>query len=169
MCCDENIALSYLHITNHLSCCKIPFCLVRPQRVHLHVRIEELAIVDVSAIKKKQNRVLKHSAQEMPRLHEASRNRAMGMLTAGVVKHEVVWTTSRPLIRYRHTQDVKDTPRSVSPQTTSRRQDDNIRVTHQRDRFTPAPYTAVSTRGTRGYVNSLPLLIGYWIYIVNYS
>ena len=85
----------------------------------------------------------------MPRLSEASRNQAIGMLVAGVAKREVAMrlnchtsTISRFLRRYQHTGDVKDMPKSDRPRTTTRRQDVNSRVTHLRDRFTPVSDTA---------------------------
>ena len=105
---------------------------------------------------------MKKWAPEMPRLSEASRSQAIGMLVAGVTKSEVARrlnchtsTISRLLRRYQG--DVKDMPKSGRPRTITRRQDVSIRVTHLRDRFTSASDSARRTRGTHGYVNFLPI------------
>ena len=99
----------------------------------------------------------------MARLGEAVRNQAIGMLVAGSTKAEVArrlnchpTTISRLQRRYQHTGNVKDLPKSGRPRVTTRRQDVNIRVTHLRDRFTPAAETARRIRTIHGYVNLSP-------------
>lgn len=91
----------------------------------------------------------KLSGNTMPRLSETDRNRAIGMLHAGVSVVDVsnAFNCSRNTIhelvrRLRETGDVKDRPRSGRPKSTSHRDDHRIVLTHLRNRFTPATLTA---------------------------
>ncbi len=86
---------------------------------------------------------------DMPRLSQAQRNQAIGMLRAGVAPVAVsrVFGCSRITIfnlitRMQQTGDVADRPRAGRPRVTTLRQDRAIRLTHLRDRFQPATVTA---------------------------
>ena len=85
----------------------------------------------------------------MPRLREAERNQAIGMIQAGASYVDVsrTFNCSRNTIhelvkRYRLTGDVRDRPRSGRPRATSQRDDQYITLTHLRNRFLPATVTA---------------------------
>jgi len=85
----------------------------------------------------------------MPRLSEAERNRAVGMLQAGVPVVDVsrTFNCSRTTIhqlarRFRETDNVRDRPRSGRPRATSQRDDHVVVLRHLRNRFIPATLTA---------------------------
>ncbi len=79
---------------------------------------------------------------DMPRLSQAQRNQAIGMLRAGVAPVAVsrVFGCSRITIfnlitRMQQTGDVADRPMAGRPRVTTLSQDRAIRLTHLRDRF----------------------------------
>ena len=85
----------------------------------------------------------------MPRLLEAERNRAIGMLQAGASAVDVsrLFNCSRNTVhelvrRFRLTGNVHDRPRSGRPRVTSQQDDRHIVLTHLRHRFRPATLTA---------------------------
>ena len=87
----------------------------------------------------------------MPRLNEAERLRAVGILEAGMTQVDVAMrlgvhfnTVYRLWRRYQQSNSVRDRPRSGRPRVTSRRQDNFIRTTHVRNRFQPASVTSRS-------------------------
>ena len=87
----------------------------------------------------------------MPRLNEAERLRAVGILEAGMTQVDVAMrlgvhfnTVYRLWRRYQQYNSVRDRPRSGRPRVTSRRQDNFIRTTHLRNRFQPASVTSRS-------------------------
>ena len=78
----------------------------------------------------------------MPRLNKFNRERAIGMLDAGLSQGEVArcfgvyrTTINRPLDRLRTTQSTDDRPRSGRPCVTSHVQDRYIRLRSLRNRF----------------------------------
>lgn len=90
----------------------------------------------------------------MPRLTTQERERAIGMLSAGISRSEVARrlgchgsTVSRLCDRERETGTVADRPRPGQPRVTSNAQDRHIRLQHARDRFRAATQTAHETRG----------------------
>lgn len=85
----------------------------------------------------------------MPRLSEAERNQAIGMLRARAtpvaVGRAFGCTTAviyRLIQRMRDTGNVRDRPRAGRPRVTTPRDDRAIRLTHLRQRFLPATVTA---------------------------
>ncbi len=93
----------------------------------------------------------------MPRLNNADRNQAIGMLDAGNSQLRVARrfhvhpsTINRLLNRYQTTGTVNDRRRSGTPRVTTDRQDRNIRLRHLRNRFLTAASTARTEVGTRG-------------------
>lgn len=92
----------------------------------------------------------------MPRLNEAQRNQAVGMIRAGVSQNEVSRrfgvhrnTISALWRRYQQSGNTRDRRRSGRPRVTSLRQDTYIRVTHLRNRLQTAALTARSIPGLR--------------------
>jgi transposase len=84
----------------------------------------------------------------MPRLSEADRNQAIGMLLGGasVVDVERTFNCSRNTVhelvsRYRLTGDVHDRPRSGKQRATHQMDGRAIALTHLRDSFRPATLT----------------------------
>jgi len=96
----------------------------------------------------------KNSLIRMPRLRQNERERAVGMVQAGM-RHEDVanqfgcskLTITRLMSRVRQTGGTADRPRSGRPRVTSERQDRHIRLIHLRNRFIPATITAAQTPG----------------------
>lgn len=93
-------------------------------------------------------------ADEMPRLNQNQRMRAMGMVDAGLRHHDVAnrlgvtrVTIARLVRRYRTRGSADDLPRSGRPRVTTPEQDRHIRTSHLRDRFLPATRTAAVTPG----------------------
>ena len=87
----------------------------------------------------------------MPRLNEAQRYQAVGMIRAGVSQNEVSRrfgmhrnTTSALWRRYQQSGNTRDRRRSGRPRVTSLCQDTYIRVTHLRNRLQTAALTARS-------------------------
>lgn len=90
----------------------------------------------------------------MPRLAAEMRERAVGMLMAGMSQEQVartVGTTSRTIRRLtqrlRETGKTADTPRSGRPRVTTPAQDRRMVTSHLRDRFMAATVTARMTPG----------------------
>lgn len=90
----------------------------------------------------------------MPRLPSDLRERAIGMLHAGMTSEEVAQTmgcSSRSIRRlrerFRLTGRTADRPRTGRPRVTTRAQDRYIVVSHLRDRFLTASQTAHNTPG----------------------
>jgi transposase len=90
----------------------------------------------------------------MPRLRQYDRERAAGMIQAGMT-HQVVADyinvsriiISRLLIRLRQTSRTNDRPRNDRPRVTSQRQDRHLRLIHLRKRIITAENTARRTPG----------------------
>ena len=90
----------------------------------------------------------------MPRLRQYDRERAAGMIQAGMT-HQVVADyfnvstiiISRLLIRLRQTSRTNDRPRNDRPRVTSQRQDRHLRLIHLRTRIITAENTAHRTPG----------------------
>ena len=85
----------------------------------------------------------------MPRLSEEQRNRAIGMLMAGVANNVISQafactrqTIPKLMTCYVHTDTVRDRQRSGRPRATTARTDHFIMLTHLRQRFLPATVTA---------------------------
>ena len=85
----------------------------------------------------------------MPRLDKVSRERAIGMLDAGLSQTEVArrfgdhrTTLNRLVGRLLTTRTTDDRPRSGRPRVTSHIQDRYIRIRHLRNRFLTAESTA---------------------------
>jgi transposase len=85
----------------------------------------------------------------MPRLSEAERNQAIGMLLGGapIVDVSRTFNCSRNTVHelvscHRLTGDVQDSPRPGRPRATTQRDNRAIVLTHLRDRFRPATLTA---------------------------
>ena len=81
----------------------------------------------------------------MPRLDKVNRERAIGMLDAGLFQAEVArrfgvyrTTINRLVGRLRRTQSTDDRPRSGRPRVTSHVQDRYIRLRNLRNRFANA-------------------------------
>lgn len=92
----------------------------------------------------------------MPRLSEDERNRALGMLQAGMSKVDVArhFGCHRNTIqalwrRFQQLGNVRDRPRPGRPRVTSRRQDNHIRLVHLRNRFQSSSLTARTIPGLR--------------------
>ena len=92
----------------------------------------------------------------MPRLNEAQRHQAVGMIRAGVSQNEVSRrfgmhrnTISALWRRYQQSANTRDRRRSGRPRVTSLRQDTYIRVTHLRNRLQTVALTARSIPGLR--------------------
>lgn len=90
----------------------------------------------------------------MPRLSCADRNRAIGLMEAGVSCREVARrmncassTITRLLQRHAATNCTDDRRRSGRPRVTTPGQDRHIRLQHLRDRFRTAVQTATETPG----------------------
>ena len=88
----------------------------------------------------------------MPRLSNAERNQAVGMLQAGQSKRQVARhfhcspsTVSRLWQRYLETDSVDDRPRPGREKVTTPEQDQYIVTQHLRDRFRTATQTAAET------------------------
>ena len=93
----------------------------------------------------------------MPRLSENERNIALGMLMAGSTKRNIaatfgcsVSTVTRLEQRVNHTGSVKDRPRPGQPRVTTRRQDQQMRVNHLRNRFLTATESSRRIIGRHG-------------------
>lgn len=91
----------------------------------------------------------------MPRLSNDERMRALGMVDAGVKYSEIARffncaksTIGRLVQRHRQTGSVRDRARPGRERCTTPIQDNQIRLTHLRDRFRPATKTAQDTPGT---------------------
>uniref|UniRef100_A0A672Z1Z5 Transposase Tc1-like domain-containing protein n=1 Tax=Sphaeramia orbicularis TaxID=375764 RepID=A0A672Z1Z5_9TELE len=87
----------------------------------------------------------------MPRLNDNLRERAIGMLDAGLTARNVARrlqvhesTISRLRTRFRDTGTTQDRPRSGRPRVTTRNQDRHIRLAHLRDRQLSATRTALT-------------------------
>ena len=85
----------------------------------------------------------------MPRLRQDERERAIGMLRAGMPQTDVAnqfnvsrMTIYRLLVRLRDTGTTSDRRRSGRPRATTLRQDRQIRLIHLRNRFVTAVNTA---------------------------
>lgn len=92
----------------------------------------------------------------MPRLNENQRNRAVGMLQAGMAQNTVArhFGVHRNTIqslwrRFQQSGNTQDRPRSGRLRVTSRQQDNHIRLVHLRNRFQTASLTARSIPGLR--------------------
>ena len=92
----------------------------------------------------------------MPRLNEAQRNQAVGMIQAGVSQNEVSrqFGVHRNMISalwrcYQQSGNTRDCGRSRRLRVTSLRQDTYIRVKHLRNRLQTAALTARSIPGLR--------------------
>ena len=92
----------------------------------------------------------------MPRLSNAERNQAVGMLQAGQSKRQVARhfhcspsTVSRLWQRYVETDSVDDRPRPGREKVKTPEQDQYIVTQHLRDRFRTATQTAAETPGIR--------------------
>lgn len=97
----------------------------------------------------------KHRAQ-MPRLDNASRERAIGMLQSGLTQSDVArhFNVARITIyrlwnRFQTFNATADRPRSGRPRITTARQDQVIRLRHLRDRFQTPQQTAANIPGLR--------------------
>ena len=93
----------------------------------------------------------------MPRLDDEQRNRAVGMLRAGMSIRQVAaayqvhhTTIYRLTQRLAGTGSVSDLPRSGAPRATTPRQDRAMHRSHLRDRFQTAADTARATLGRHG-------------------
>lgn len=91
----------------------------------------------------------------MPRLSQAERDRAIGMVQAGRSSRAVArvfgvhcCTITRLVERYNTTGLSNDRPRTGRPRVTTAAQDRYNRLAHLRDRFRPATRTAAETIGT---------------------
>ena len=92
----------------------------------------------------------------MPRLNENQRNRAVGMLQAGMAQNTVArhFGVHRNTIqslwrRFQQSGNTQDRPRSGRPRRTSSQQDNHIRLVHLRNRFLTESLTARSIPGLR--------------------
>lgn len=92
----------------------------------------------------------------MPRLSQDDRNRAVGMLQAGMLQTDVARhfgchrnTISALWRRHQQLNNVGDRPRSGRPRITTHRQDRHIRLTHLRNRFQTSEFTARTIPGLR--------------------
>lgn len=90
----------------------------------------------------------------MPRLSQNERERAVGMVQAGMRYVDVAnqfgcskLTITRLMNRLRQTGTTHDRPRSGRPRVTTERQDRHIRFIHLRNRFVTATATANATPG----------------------
>ncbi len=90
----------------------------------------------------------------MPRLTEAQRQQAIGLLSVGISKRQVAGrfgctraTIYRLEQRYEETGRTRDRYRSGRPRVTTARQDRRIRLQHLRNRFRTAVMTASETPG----------------------
>ena len=90
----------------------------------------------------------------MPRLHQNERDRAVGMVQAGMRQIEVAnhfgcskLTITRLMSRLRQTGSTSDRSHSGRPRETTLRQDCHIRLIHLQDRFGPTTVTARQTQG----------------------
>ena len=91
----------------------------------------------------------------MPRLWKNLRERAVGMLNAGMTMNAVAMNIGRPTRAIRHfrprfqaTGRTEDRSCSGRPRVTTRGQDCYIRNTHLRNRFQTTTATAANTHGT---------------------
>ncbi len=96
----------------------------------------------------------------MPRLRAQERERAIGMLTAGMSAREVARrlhcchsSVVRLQQRYLATGTTSDRPRSGQPRITTGGQDRCIRQLHLQNWFQPAAATSREIVGTRGFVS----------------
>ncbi|XP_065939372.1 uncharacterized protein [Magallana gigas] len=92
----------------------------------------------------------------MPRLNENQRNRAVGVLQAGMAHHTVAkhFGVHRNIIqllwsRFQQSGNTQDRLRSGRPRVTTRQQDNHIRLVHLKNRFQTAGLTARSIPGLR--------------------
>ena len=90
----------------------------------------------------------------MPHLRQHERDRAVGMVQAGMHQIEIAnhfecskLTITRLMSRLRQTGSTSDRSRSGCPREMTLRQDRHIRLIHLRDRFVPATVTARQTQG----------------------
>jgi transposase len=90
----------------------------------------------------------------MPRLRQNDRERAVGMVQAGMTHHAVAdrfnvsrITISRLMIRLRQTGRTNDRPRNGRPHVTSQCQNRHLRLIHLRNRMITAEDTARRTPG----------------------
>jgi transposase len=90
----------------------------------------------------------------MPRLRQNDRDRAVGMIQAGMTHQAVAdhfnvsgITISRLMIRLRQTDRTNDRPRNGRPRVTSQRQDRHVRLIHLRNHMITAEDTARRTPG----------------------
>ena len=105
--------------------------------------------------KSKQFAILKISTRtSMPRLRQNDRERAVGMVQAGIT-HQAVEdhfnvsriTISRLIIRLRQTDRTNDRPCSGKSRVTSQREDRYLRLIHLRNRMITTEDTARRTPG----------------------
>lgn len=103
---------------------------------------------------KKINVFLHCTIFSMPRIPNNLRERAIGMLDAGMSTEDVarhVGSSSRAIrnlrVRFRTTGSTNDMPRRGRPRVTTRGQDRYIMNTHLRNRFQTATATAANTPG----------------------
>ena len=96
----------------------------------------------------------------MPRLSPEERERALGMIDAGVSQYRVArtfnvnrCTISRLIERFNATGVTRDRPRTGQPRVTQARTYRYIVNTHLRDRFRSASETARNTIGRRGVIS----------------
>ena len=92
----------------------------------------------------------------MPRLSDAQRHEALGMLRANATVSAVARafnvkrdTIQKLRIRFQASGSVSDTPRNGRPRVTTAVEDNRIRVTHLLDRFQTASKTAREWPGRR--------------------
>ncbi len=109
---------------------------------------------------------LKYSKINMPRLSQAHRDQAIGMLVAGLSKVEVArrfGCTKAAIYRlerwFQLTGRTQDRPRCAAPRVTTPRQDRRIRLQHLRDRFRKATRNAAETQGRHNNIISAKTVI----------
>ena len=105
----------------------------------------------------------------MPKIPQNLRERAIGMLIAGMTIKAVAMNpgcSTRAILhlrqRFQATGRTEDRPRSGRPRVTTRGQDRYIRNTHLRDRFQTATATAANSHGTYNSRISTQTVLNRW-------
>jgi transposase len=106
-------------------------------------------------------KILIFTRTPMPRLRQNDRERAMGMVQAGMTHQAVAdhfnvsrITISRLMICLRQTGGTNDRPRNSLPRVTSQLQDRHLRLIHLRNRMITAEDSARITPGLANVRNS---------------